>query len=735
MGKRKKPEELLAGLNDVQRAAVQAPPGPILVLAGAGSGKTRVLTHRIAYLIANFGVHPAQILAVTFTNKAANEMKTRLEQLVKSDFGQMWVGTFHSIFARILRKEGFRLGYPGNFVIYDADDQLQAIKRVMDQLQIPQKEYPPKAVHTRISRAKNDLIGPEQYQKRVTNDFEDKVAQVYAKYTGFLRANNAMDFDDLLMLPVALFRQYPSLLEEYQDRFRHILVDEFQDTNLAQNQLVELLGQKYRNVFVVGDDDQSIYRWRGARVHNILEFEYKFPGCKVFRLERNYRSTRTILDAAYSVVRNNRERKEKKLWTDRDSGEPIVLIEARDEGDEARLVVNRIRHEIQKKKRNFRDFVILYRTNAQSRALEDALRRSGISYVIVGGVRFYERKEIKDFLAYLRVIANPNDEISLLRAIQVPARGIGPATLRKLREYAEAHGVPLLESFAHAGEIPGIQNLARDELRKAYELFAKYRDLRKTLGFDELARVLNDEVGFSRMYKEEGTLEALNRYDNIQELLSAISEFCRKRPEPTLEAFLEEVALITDVDTWNDRSNAVTLMTLHSAKGLEFPVVFITGLEQGLFPLSRSMQDEGDLEEERRLFYVGLTRAKEKLYLSWARTRRRFTEGMKNTISSFVTEIEPKFLEYLVAKGRPSRPSKTAPEPEMAYDPMPDYENESQEPPLYLGCHVRHPKYGLGVLVGMRGHGDNFKVQVMFEDGSEKTFVYRLAHLEIVGGF
>ena len=729
MTRKKKAEELLAGLNDVQRQAVQAPLGPVLVLAGAGSGKTRVLTHRIAYLISHYGVDPSQIMAVTFTNKAANEMKSRLSSLLKADFNQLWVGTFHSIFARILRSEGYRLGYPSNFVIYDSADQEQVIKEVMAKLDIPVKQFPPRAVHARISRAKNELISPAEYRKKAADDFEQKVAEVFTAYTGFLKANNAMDFDDLLVLPVELFRKYPSVLEQYQERFQHILVDEFQDTNRAQNELVRLLGKKYGYVFVVGDDDQSIYRWRGAEVRNILEFEKTFPGCRIYRLEQNYRSTKTILDAAHCVVRNNRHRREKRLWTDREEGEALVLIEAEDEADEARLVVNRIRHEISKNKRNFRDFVVLYRTNAQSRALEDALRRAGISYVIVGGIRFYERKEIKDFLAYLRVIANPSDEISLIRATQVPPRGIGPATLARLRTYAEEHGLTLLESFAQADKIPGIQSATRFNLLQLAELFAKYRKLRETLGLDELARVLNDEVGFLRMFKEEGTLEAMNRYDNVQELLSAISEFCQTRPEPTLEAFLEEVALVTDVDRWNDRSNAVTLMTLHSAKGLEFPVVFITGLEEGLFPLSRSRIDPYDFEEERRLFYVGLTRAKEKVYLSWARNRRRYTEGVTNQISSFVEEIDLRYLEQLVPRRTVRR--RMAAEVEQ-FDPMPDYENESQLPGIYVGCSVRHPHFGNGVVTGMNGHGGNLKVTVLFEDGVERKLVYRMARLEIL---
>jgi len=727
--------ELLRGLNEEQRAAVEAPIGPVLVLAGAGSGKTRVITHRIAYLIARYGVRPWNILAVTFTNKAAKEMKSRLEALLGQDVQPLNVGTFHSIFARLLRKEAYRFGYSQNFVIYDSDDQLQVVKKILNRLSLGQNSYPPQMVHALISRAKNNLVTPEQYKAQARDEFEANIARVYQEYNGFLKSSDAMDFDDLITLPVYLFREYPDVLEKYQNYFQHILIDEFQDTNVAQNELVLLLGSRHRSVFVVGDDDQSIYRWRGAEVRNILEFENAFPECQVFRLEKNYRSTRLILDAAHSVVKNNRHRKEKKLWTDREGGEPLTLIEAFDETDEAQQVVYLIQQEIKKHKRNFRDFVILYRTNAQSRAIEDALRRNGISYVIVGGIRFYERKEIKDFLAYLRVIANPLDEVSLLRIINVPPRGVGPATIRKLQEYASQKQTGLVEAMAAADEIPGIQSATRNNLKDLAGLLKKYRSLRDKIGLNELVRVLNEELGLSRMYRNEGTLESLSRAENIEELLAAIAEFCRNHEEATLESFLQEVALVTDIDNWNDTSNAVTLMTLHSAKGLEFPVVFITGMEEGLFPLSRSYQDPMDFEEERRLFYVGLTRAKEKVYLSWAQTRRRYADGFNNTLSTFVREIDERYIEpwsresgySTMRRRRPVRQKE-----EVEFEPMPEYENESQEKQLYIGCYVRHQVFGRGVVTEISGQGTGAKVKVLFEDGSEKKLVLEYARLEIL---
>jgi DNA helicase-2/ATP-dependent DNA helicase PcrA len=720
-------ESILHDLNEAQRVAVETVLGPALVLAGAGSGKTRVLTRRISFLLRKHKVPPEHVLAVTFTNKAAREMRNRMQSLLGTDFNKMWMGTFHSIFARILRIEGAHLGYARNFAIYDSDDQLAVVKQIMADLSISTKEFPAQLIRSMISRHKNAMTEPEQLA--TTDRFEEVVRQVYSRYGEYLKSNNAMDFDDLITLPVKLFRANPEVLDRYQRRFRHILVDEFQDTNLAQDELVRLMGSEHRNVFVVGDDDQSIYRWRGAEVRNILNFEKSFPECSVFRLEQNYRSTRVILDAAHSVIKNNRSRKEKKLWTAREMGEPIVLIEAFDELDEARKILNRIRYEISRNKRNFQDFVVLYRTNAQSRAIEDALRRSGISYVIVGGIKFYERKEIKDFLAYLRIMANPRDELSLRRIINVPQRGVGAATLTKLEEHAAEHSIPVHEALLGVDEIPGIASATKERIRDLGETFEKYLSLKDTLGLDEYARVLNDEIGFLRLFKEEGTIEALNRYDNIQEMLSAISEFCETRSDPTLEAFLEEVALITDIDQWNEQANAVTLMTLHSAKGLEFPVVMISGLEEGLFPLMRSRENPEDFEEERRLFYVGLTRAEQRVYLSWARNRRRFTEGFTNRISTFVEEIDPQYMELLVPKTEPIRqPAYHGRE----YEPMPDYENESQESPLFVGCQVKHDMFGVGVVQAIEGAGNDLKLSVDFDEVGPKKLLYRYAQLEIL---
>ena len=722
---------IIQQLNSVQRAVIEAPDGPILVLAGAGSGKTKVLTHRIAYLISKRKVNPHNILAVTFTNKAANEMKSRLQDLIVKDFKALWVGTFHSICARILRRESVYIGYGHNFVIYDVDDQVKVIKNLMNNLNISQKEFSPTAIHSRISHLKTNMLSPEEFSKQAENRFDEAVSRIYGYYQGFLKSNNAMDFDDLIILPVVLFRNFPQVLERYQERFLYILVDEFQDTNRVQNELIKLLGSKHRNVFVVGDDDQSIYRWRGAELRNILNFEHEFRECQVFRLEQNYRSTKTILDAAFCVVKNNRMRKPKRLWTEREMGEKIVLMEACDEYGEALKIVEKIQYEISNYKRNFKDFAILYRTNAQSRALEDALRRHAISYVIVGGIRFYERKEVKDFLAYLKVIANPADSISLLRAISFPPRGIGEVTIHHLQQFASEKNIPLLEAMKRVDEISNIGSAMKERVRQVYEWFAKYQHLKKELGMNELSRVLNDDVGFLRMYKEEGTIEAMNRYDNIQELLAAISEFAQTRTKPTLETFLEEVSLITDIDTWDDKANAVTLMTLHSAKGLEFPVVFIAGLEDGLFPLSRNMDDPEAFEEERRLFYVGITRAKEKLYLSWAQNRRRYMDGYQNVVSQFIKEIDPELIEYEVTPqyyGRRRRPKWEEVEQEMPANE--DYIQD--EVRLYVGGHVRHPEFGRGVILKIEGSGLDSKITVFFDNIGQKKLLLRYAHLEIL---
>ena len=736
---------MLRNLNPVQRAVVEAPLGPVLVLAGAGSGKTRVLTHRIAYLLTQKQFRSHEILAVTFTNKAAQEMKQRIQALLGRDFKNLWMGTFHSIFARILRFEAHYLGYQRNFAIYDVDDQKRALKKIMGDLRISLQDHSVNEMQRRISNLKNRMISPNQFSREIKSGEDEVLEKVYRHYVGFLRANNAMDFDDLISLPVRLFENYPKVLQKYQEKFRYILVDEYQDTNLAQNKLVLALGRKERNVFVVGDDDQSIYRWRGADVQNILQFENQFPDCQVFRLEQNYRSTRNILEAAYAVVKNNVQRKPKRLWTEQEGGEKITVLEAGDELAEGRYIADTIRKEISRNKRNFKDFVILYRTNAQSRAIEDALRRNAIAYTIVGGQKFYERKEIKDFLAYLRVIANPSDSVSLARIINFPPRGIGAVTLQRLQDFATENEISLFEALGRAQEVPGLSRPMKNRVVEVYRLFQKYIDLKGTLSLKELASVLSDEIGLREFYRLEGTDEALNRYDNIVELISAITEFSNARTKATLEMFLEEVSLVSDIDNWDDVSNSVTMMTIHSAKGLEFPVVFVAGLEDGLFPLRRATESEEELEEERRLFYVAVTRAKEKVYLTWARSRRQYLQsGQQQRISQFVKQIPAEFLELPgyggVMRGRgwgtkgqtPAYPRKKRHEPQA--QKMPQYEDFSQEQqPVFVGAHVKHPKFGLGIVLGIEGRGSEAKLTIFFDGIQEqKKLIFKYANLEIL---
>ncbi|MDQ7062742.1 MAG: UvrD-helicase domain-containing protein [candidate division KSB1 bacterium] len=734
---------LLEGLNPEQRRAVECGDGPVLVLAGAGSGKTRVLIQRIAYLIATGRASADEIMAVTFTNKAAGEMKERLERLGHTHLHHGWIGTFHSLGARILRREAVHLGLESTFNIYDQDDSLNCVKLILDELDIPGERMPPRLAAHYISQAKNAFVDPQQFKTMVENDKMQMAAEVYPRYVQMLRANNAVDFDDLLLLPVVLFRNHPNILEYYQEKFRYILVDEYQDTNRTQYHLLQLLAQKHRNLFVVGDDDQSIYRWRGADLRNILDFGRDYPDCQVFRLEQNYRSTQNILDAAHSVIVKNQGRHEKRLWTQKEAGEKVHIIEAASEREEAEVIVQKINEEFLSNKRTLRDFVILYRTNAQSRAIEDALRRHGIAYIIVGGIRFYERKEIKDVLAYLKVVANPLDSISLRRIINYPLRGIGEATVRKIQNYALQHRITLLEAMKHTDEIENLSPRLRHTIKAFYQFIAKYISLKDKISVTELANSMVEETGILQNFKAEGTPDALTRMENIRELLNAISEYARNVENPSLEGFLEQVSLITDIDTWDDRSNAVSLMTLHSAKGLEFPVVFISGLEEGLFPLSRNMDSQDELEEERRLFYVGATRAREKLYLTYARTRSRFGEFQRNGMPSrFLNELDPAVVELFqtrpayYSRSRPSSGSAhrhRAPRPEPEPQAMPDYENFSQEQVLFRkGMRIRHSHFGAGRVEAIEGHGENMKIVVAFGDGRIRKIMVKYATIEIL---
>ncbi|MBN1997797.1 UvrD-helicase domain-containing protein [candidate division KSB1 bacterium] len=723
---------IYSDLNDAQQKAVCFIEGPVLVLAGAGSGKTRVLTYRIAYILAKNFATPKDILAMTFTNKAAGEMKDRVAKLVPNMAGGMWIGTFHSLFARLLRREGEKLGYTSNFTIYDEDDKVALIKMIIKDLGWGKTDLSPKRVAHVISRAKNDLFTPMDLAKRAESVEDEMISQIYVELVKRLKDSNAMDFDDLLIKPIELFQKYPLVKEYYQDRFKYILVDEYQDTNRAQYLVLRTLAAKHRNICVVGDDDQSIYRWRGAELRNILEFESDFKKCKKFRLEQNYRSGQNILSAAHSVVSNNTERHPKKLWTEKPPGELVTVLQAFDEREEAQYVVDRISFEMKEKGYRFYDFCVLYRTNAQSRVLEDALRSDGLPYIIVGGVKFYERKEIKDILAYLRLLVNPADSISLRRVINFPARGIGDTTVARIENFARNNKISLFEAVKRVTEIPELGRKTLENVYGFYQLIQKYTNLMKELTIAELTSSLIEDIGIIRMYARDETPESFARADNIRELVNAIAQFYNQNENTGLEFFLQHVSLAVDIDNLDDKTNAITLMTLHSAKGLEYSVVFMTGLEEGLFPISRSMAERAALEEERRLFYVGATRAKEKLYLTWAKSRYRFNDNSSNIKSRFLKELDGKYV--LEQQSRifniQNRKQQTIWD-EPSY--IPAYEDESQETgQLCVGARVRHPIFGKGNILRIEKMSGNIKVTVLFDRVGEKRLVLPYAKLEIL---
>ncbi len=723
--------DLIQTLNEPQQQAVKSTDGPVLIFAGAGSGKTRVLTHRIAYLISEKGVPPVNILGVTFTNKAANEMQERIRQLVGRATEDLNMGTFHSICAQLLRRDGHHLGFNRYFAIYDVDDQVRLIKQLMEKHHVNPDIHKPRTVQRTISNAKNAMVPAEQYEQDARDFYQENVATIYKAYQAELRKNNAMDFDDLLLKPLELFREQPDVLEKYRKRYRYILVDEYQDTNRAQFEFVKALAGEHRNLCVVGDDDQSIYRWRGADVRNILEFEETFPDCAVYKLEQNYRSTQRILSAATAVVQNNPTRAEKELWTASGEGQKISVIEAYDESHEAKQILDHIRQEAFSNKRTFKDFVILYRTNAQSRALEDAFRQQGIKYMIVGGTRFYERKEIKDVLAYLRVIANPNDSVAMRRIINVPARGIGDVTLERLSDYAFEHGITFWDAIRHVEEVD-IHSGLTARVQSFADFLGKYRELTGQLPLEEWVSVLLEEVGMLKMYKDDGSEEALERLENIHALVGGVSDYCDRVEDPGLEGFLEEVSLLTDIDRWDKDTNAVTLMTLHSAKGLEFPVVFVAGMEEGLFPLSRSTEDPEALAEERRLFYVGMTRAQEKVYLTYARQRRRFGESMANVESRFLDEIPEELVEHEErasrgATGSRRRRGQRIRSTKAGRSAGPG--NGKKQSGFSVGDIVKHKIFGRGRITDISGSGENQKVSVVFTGNVKKKLLTKYANL------
>ncbi|MCK5146028.1 UvrD-helicase domain-containing protein [bacterium] len=730
---------MLSQLNAVQRQAVECTEGPSLILAGAGSGKTRVLTYRIAHLVHKGLAAPWEILAMTFTNKAAGEMKLRISEMLDTK-DPLWIGTFHSIFAKILRWEAEALNYTRDFVIYDSDDQERLIKSIMSDLNISKEQLAPKAIKSAISNAKSDLITPSQYLKQVHSYPGELISKVYPEYENRLRKFQAFDFDDLITIPIRLFEQHPQILEKYRNRFKYILVDEYQDTNRAQYTLLRQLASSHRNLCVVGDDDQSIYRWRGADIRNILEFEKDYKDAQIFRLEQNYRSTEAILTAANSVVKRNKGRKGKTLWTEIKGGEKVSAIEVQDDRQESSRVVEKIQKEVFSNKRTFKDFAVLYRTNAQSRNLEDGLRRAGISYTIVGGVRFYERKEIKDILAYLRIIVNPQDSISFKRIINFPTRGIGATSLERFELFAKENDLGLFDALTQIADVDTISPRIRKKMREFHFMIQKYIDLKVEISPNELVHALVDETGLMRMYKEDMSDEARARVENIRELLAAISEYAAQTEQPSLAEFLEQVSLVADMDQWDDRSNVVTLMTLHCAKGLEFPVVFITGLEEGLFPGFRSHDDPEAMEEERRLFYVGMTRAMEKLYLLYAQRRRVFNEINSRPPSRFLEEIDKSVLDHLhVVRAMSPASEEVRHKPrrridQMFSDSMPDYESFSQESGsgLETGMYVSHASFGRGKISKLLGSGAKQTVTVKFEGGMTKKFLAQYAKFDIL---
>ncbi len=746
-------------LNPEQRAAVEQTQGPLLVLAGAGSGKTRVLTCRIAHLI-DSGVPAWRILAITFTNKAAREMVERVDSLTGESGKDAWVSTFHSCCARILRRDIEKLGYKREFVIYDEDDRMTVIKGVAKQLGLSDKEYPPKAIKAAISDAKNRMLTPREWLKDAGDNFRNRrLCEAYEKYEIALRGNNALDFDDLLIKTLELLSEHPPVLQYYQDKFDYVLVDEYQDTNIAQYQFVRLMAGGKRNLCVVGDDDQSIYGWRGADIRNILEFEKDFPDCKVIKLEQNYRSTANILDAANQVIAHNAGRKEKALWTQCDPGDKVGLYHAMDERDEAAFTALMSKKLISQGIRPG-EIAVLYRTNAQSRVIEEAFVRAGVPNRIYGGQRFYDRKEVKDLIAYMRALVNPDDDVSVRRIINEPKRGIGDSTVEALALYAGENDLSLMAA-ALDSEGAGLSSRAQRLVGGFADLMVELTEAMYSMSITEFTSALIEKTGYVKALEESKTEENQTRIENIRELEGAVSEFARLNPEGTLTDFLENVALITDVDNLNETSGAVTLMTLHSAKGLEFDAVFLVGMEEGVFPLSRALFDETALEEERRLAYVGITRAKKKLYLSHAHTRMLYNARSANQLSRFVSEIPQRLIQEGAVKSQtrvpmpPRRSYEDAPRSgSYTSRPAPQTRGEkpSGKPALNIpglqkgfgggqsapqrslklfreGDSVIHAVFGRGRVEAVEGEGGDQKVIVAFESGAKKRFSANIAPL------
>ncbi|QHW32639.1 DNA helicase PcrA [Paenibacillus rhizovicinus] len=751
-------DQAVSKLNPPQRAAVQATEGPLLIMAGAGSGKTRVLTHRIAYLMEKRRVAPWSILAITFTNKAAREMQTRVGSLVGPSAQDIWVSTFHSMCVRILRRDISRIGFTNSFSILDSADQLSVIRTCMKELNIDTKKVEPKSVQAALGGAKNELITPEQFELKVGDYFDGIVAKVYTMYQKKLKSNNSLDFDDLIMKTIQLFKEEPDVLTFYQNKFRYIHVDEYQDTNRAQYMLCKMLAEKHHNICVVGDSDQSIYRWRGADITNILNFEEDYPEAKAILLEQNYRSTSNILNAANAVIKLNSSRKDKKLWTDQGEGEAIMIYQADTEHDEGFFVTGQIRQQVNKG-RKFADHAILYRTNAQSRVIEETLIKSDIPYQIVGGVKFYDRKEIKDLLAYLRLISNPDDDVCFQRIVNVPKRGIGDTTVAKLLEEAGRRGVSVFNLLEQLDWLD-VTGRARTALREFQEMIFNLTRMVEYLSVTELTEKVLELSGYREELHRENTLESKARLENIDEFLSVTQDFEKRNEDKSLVSFLTDLALIADIDSMDEDEpeggvkDAVVLMTMHSAKGLEFPIVFIVGMEEGVFPHSRALNDNDELEEERRLAYVGITRAEKQLFMTCARMRTLFGRTNANMPSRFLREVpdELKTDASAVGRGRPAggggfsggrtsspsgngfgfrggaatppRPGATAANGSSGVRVIdhsrpvlpgrtPDAGGAASEK-FTVGDKVSHGKWGIGTVVAVRETSNGQEIQVAF---------------------
>jgi DNA helicase-2/ATP-dependent DNA helicase PcrA len=739
--------ELLANMNPRQKEAVMQTEGPLLLMAGAGSGKTRVLTHRIAYLIEEKNVNPWNILAITFTNKAAREMKERVNQLLGSGGEDVWVSTFHSMCVRILRRDVDRIGYSKNFTIIDSSEQNTLMKRVLKELNIDPKKYDPRSILGAISNAKNELLTPADYENQQGSLFEQIVGRCYALYQKELRNNQCMDFDDLIMNTIRLFKENEDALQFYQRKFHYIHVDEYQDTNHAQYTLVNLLAARFKNLCVVGDADQSIYGWRGANMQNILDFEKDYPDTAVILLEQNYRSTQTILNAANQVIKNNRNRPDKNLWTENTAGEKITYYRGDSEQDEARFIVSEMQKQIADKGRKYGDFAVLYRTNAQSRVIEEMLLKANVPYTMVGGRKFYDRKEIRDILAYLSAIANPSDSLSLERIINVPKRGIGATSVEKLREFASLHEWSLLEAAMNV-DLANISGKAGKELGSFGVMMDQFAQMIPYLSVTELTKEILDKTGYKQELINQNNLESQSRLENLEEFLTVTQEFDKRfeaqneddadAPEEKLSIFLNDLALLSDVDSYEEESSQVTLMTLHAAKGLEFPVVFLIGLEENIFPLSRALMEESELEEERRLAYVGITRAEEELFLTNAFSRTLYGRTQYNRPSRFVEEIEQDLLQSL---GERSQPKKAA----TPFQPKvfkPTYTQPRQTTvsskqtttaagnQWQVGEKVNHKKWGIGTIVRTTGAAQDLELDVAFPQQGVKRLLAAFAPIE-----